>query len=116
MSVLHTLLKLKVVNPQVGMKDVLLSVRSETRNLLHTLCVSSRSPFVLKSHSEEIAAQLDAVTDACGLLSNCSPVYICISSEHNNCKRRNWDPEKINKCARPHFVDEKAFRAICTEQ
>lgn len=58
------------------MKDVLVSVRSETKNLLHTLYVSSRGPFVFNSHSEEIAAQLDVVTDACGPRSNCTAVYI----------------------------------------
>lgn len=94
MSVLHTLLKLKVVNLQVGMKDVLVSVRSETKNHFHTLYVSNRSPFVFNSHSEEIAAQLDAVTDACGPRSNCTPVYIRISLEHKNCNQGNWNPEK----------------------
>lgn len=49
---------------------------------------------MFNSHSEEIAAQLDAVTDACGPRSNCTPVYICIPSEHNNCNQRNGIAEK----------------------
>lgn len=71
---------------------------------------------MFNSHSEEIAAQLDAVTDAGGPRSNRTPVSICISSEHNNCNQRNWIPKKNPKCPQPRFADEKAFRAICTEQ
>lgn len=93
MSVLDVLLKLKVVNPQLGIKDALGSVSGETKNLLPTLRVSSGS-VSFSSHSEEIAAQLDAVTDAGGLRLNCTPVYICISSEHNNGNKRNLIPEK----------------------
>lgn len=72
-------------------------VRSETKNLLHTLYVSSRSPLVFNSHSEEIAAQLDLVTDACGPRSNCTPVYICLSSEHNYCKEEleSWKTRTV---------------------
>lgn len=69
---------------------------------------------MFNSHSEEIATQLDAVTDACGPRSNCTPISAFPQSTITVIRGIGF--QKNPKCPKPHFADEKAFRAIYTEQ